>query len=144
MYLHKISLLGLRPTNEDAECFFLNLDNNDKSKKNINLMGIFDGHGGPLVSKYLSDKLPQYFYNKSIVPDSAKPSSTKYHKYIMKLFDFIQEKIRNEIIESKLMGSTALIAQIYRNSDNKKKKIQVINIGDCREVLCNKYNIVFH
>jgi serine/threonine protein phosphatase PrpC len=143
MYLHKISLLGLRPTNEDAECFYLNLDNNDKSKKNINLIGIFDGHGGPLVSKYLSDKLPPYFYNKSIVPDSAKPSSTKYHKYIIKLFDFIQEKIRNEIIESKLMGSTAIIAQIYKNSDKNsdRKKMQIINVGDCRAVLCNKYNI---
>ena len=37
--------------------FLLNLDNNDKSKKDINLLAIFDGHGGPLVSKYLSEKL---------------------------------------------------------------------------------------
>ena len=59
MHLHTISLLGLRPTNEDAEFFLLNLDNNDKTKKNINLLAIFDGHGGPLVSKYLSEKLPQ-------------------------------------------------------------------------------------
>jgi protein phosphatase 2C len=140
MYLHTISLLGLRPTNEDAEFFLLNLDNNDKSKKNINLLAIFDGHGGPLVSKYLSEKLPQYFFNKSIVPDKAKPNSLKYHKYIIKLFDFIQEKIRNEIKESKVMGSTALIAQIYKYPDS-KNRLQIINVGDCRAVLCNKYNI---
>jgi serine/threonine protein phosphatase PrpC len=140
MYLHTISLLGLRPTNEDAEFFLLNLDNNDKSKKNINLMAIFDGHGGPLVSKYLSEKLPQYFYDKKIVPDNVKPCSTKYHKYIKKLFDFIQEKIRNEIKESKVMGSTALLAQVYNYKDT-KKHLQIINSGDCRAVLCNKYNI---
>ena len=139
MYLHTISLLGLRPTNEDAEFFLLNLDNNDKSKKNINLLAIFDGHGGPLVSKYLSEKLPQYFFDKKI-PDNQKPYSTKYHKYIVKLFDFMQEKIRNEIKESKIMGSTALITQIY-NYKNSQKRIQVLNVGDCRAVLCNKYNI---
>lgn len=139
MYLHKISLIGLRPTNEDAETFFLNLDNNDKTKKNINLIGIFDGHGGPLVSKYLSEKLPQYFIDKTIVPEKVKPSTSKYHKYVKKLFEFFQEKIRNEIKESKLMGSTALLAQVYHYGT--KKRLQVINIGDCRAVLCNKYNI---
>jgi serine/threonine protein phosphatase PrpC len=139
MYLHKISLIGLRPTNEDAEFFLLNLDNNDKEKKNINLLGIFDGHGGPLISKYLSEKLPQYFYNKDIIPNKAKPSTNKYHKYINKLYDFIQEKIRNEIKESKLMGSTALLAQFYNHNTN--KRLQIINLGDCRAVLCNKYNI---
>jgi serine/threonine protein phosphatase PrpC len=140
MYLHTISLVGLRPTNEDAEFFLLNLDNNDKNKRNINLLGIFDGHGGPLVSKYLSEKLPPYFYDKSIVPTDIKLNSTKYHKYIKKLFDFIQEKIRNEIKESKMMGSTALIAQLYKSTTN-RKRLQVINIGDCRAVLCSKYNI---
>jgi protein phosphatase 2C len=139
MYLHTISLLGLRPTNEDAEHFLLNLDNSDKTKKNINLLAIFDGHGGPLVSKFLSETLPQYFYNIKIVPEKAKPNSSRYHKYIKKLFDFIQEKIRNDIKESKLMGSTALITQIY--SVGSKLKLQVINVGDCRAVICNKDNI---
>jgi serine/threonine protein phosphatase PrpC len=139
MYLHSISLLGMRPTNEDAEFFLLNLDNNDKSKKDINLLGIFDGHGGPKVSKYLSEKLPPYFYDTSIVPNNVKPTSSKYHKYITKLFDFIQQKIRNDIKESKMMGSTALLAQIYNHGT--KHKLQVINVGDCRTVLCNKYNI---
>ena len=140
MYLHTISLLGLRPTNEDAEHFLLNLDNSDKTKKNINLLAIFDGHGGPLVSKFLSETLPQYFYNIKIVPEKAKPNSSRYHKYIKKLFDFTQEKIRNEIKESKVMGSTALLAQIYKYSDT-KNRIQIINVGDCRAVLCSKYNI---
>jgi serine/threonine protein phosphatase PrpC len=138
MYLHTISLLGKRPTNEDAEYFLLNLDNNDTSKRDINLLAIFDGHGGPLVSKYLSEKLPQYFLDKSI-STKIRQYSSKYHRYLIKLFDFMQEKIRNEIKESKIMGSTALIAQIYKSSN--KKRLQVLNVGDCRAVLCNKYNI---
>jgi len=139
MYLHTISLLGLRPTNEDAEFYLLNLDKKDQTKNDINLLAIFDGHGGPLVSDYLSKKLPQYFYDKSVVPKNLKKNSKKYHKFIMKLFDFIQEKIRNDIKESKLMGSTALITQIY--SIGSKLKLQVINVGDCRAVICNKDNI---
>ena len=139
MYLHTISLLGLRPTNEDAEFYLLNLDNKEKTKNDVNLLGIFDGHGGPLVSDYLSKKLPQYFYDKTVISKNIKKNSIKYHKFVLKLFDFIQEKIRNEIKESKLMGSTALIAQVY--NVGQKKKLQVINAGDCRAVLCNKYNI---
>ena len=65
MFLHKISLLGKRPSNEDAEYFLLNLDNNDKTKRSINLLGIFDGHGGPLISKYLANNLPEYLFNKN-------------------------------------------------------------------------------
>jgi len=139
MYLHTISLLGKRPSNEDAEYFLLNLDNNDKTKKDINLLAIFDGHGGPLVSKYLSEKLPQYFYDKNGKAAKIKQFSGKYHRYLLKLFDFMQDKIRNEIKESKIMGSTALIAQIYKNSS--KYKLQVLNVGDCRAVVCNSYNI---
>jgi serine/threonine protein phosphatase PrpC len=140
MYLHTISLLGLRPTNEDAEYYLLNLNNSDKTKKDINLLAIFDGHGGPLVSKYLCEKLPQYLYDKNLVPNNVKPSSSKYHKFITKLFDFIQERIRNDIKESKMMGSTALIGQIYNHTNN-RKRLQIINVGDCRAVICNKFNI---
>jgi hypothetical protein len=139
MYLHTISLLGKRPTNEDAEYFLLNLDNNDKSKRDINLLAIFDGHGGPLVSKYLSEKLPQYFYDKSNSASQIRQYSGKYHRYVTKLYNFMQDKIRNEIKESKIMGSTALVAQIYKTSN--KKRLQVLNVGDCRAIICNKYNI---
>jgi len=139
MYLHTISLLGKRPTNEDAEYFLLNLDNNDSTKKDINLLAIFDGHGGPLVSKYLSEKLPPYFYDKSIVSSKIKQNSDKYHRYIYKLFDFMQDKIRNEVQESKIMGSTAIIAQIYKSSH--KNRLQILNVGDCRAIICNKFNI---
>jgi serine/threonine protein phosphatase PrpC len=138
MYLHTISLLGLRPSNEDAEFSLLNLEGADKTKRNINLLAIFDGHGGPLISKYLSNVIPQYLYDKTI-PKEIKPHSPKYYKYIQKLYDFIQEKIRNEIKESKMMGSTALIAQIYNHKNI--NRLQIINAGDCRAVLCNKDNI---
>jgi len=139
MFLHKISLLGKRPSNEDAEYFLLNLDNNDKTKRCINLLAIFDGHGGPLISKYLSNNLLEYLFNKDILPQEIKPHTPKYHKYIQKLYDFIQEKIRNEIKESRMMGSTALVAQIYNHKG--VYRLQVINAGDCRAVICNKYNI---
>jgi serine/threonine protein phosphatase PrpC len=37
------------------------------------------------------------------------------------------------------MGSTALIAQIYNHKGI--SRVQIINAGDCRAVICNKYNI---
>jgi serine/threonine protein phosphatase PrpC len=63
MHIHTISLLGLRPKNEDDLFYSLNLDTASSDKKrSANIIGIFDGHGGNLVSKYLKEHLPKYFY----------------------------------------------------------------------------------
>ena len=85
MHIHTISLLGLRPKNEDDLFYSLNLNNSSTQsdkKRNANIIGIFDGHGGPLVSKYLKEHLPKYFYN-----NTESLFSPKNHDYILKVFD---------------------------------------------------------
>jgi len=137
MHIHTISLLGLRPKNEDDLFYSLNLNQDSQSdkKRNANIVGIFDGHGGNLVSRYLKDQLPKYLYT-----NTQKIFSTKNTEYILKIFDKLQSKIIKDIPQCKHMGSTALILQLEKGK-NDMYNIQVMNVGDCRAVLCNEYNI---
>jgi serine/threonine protein phosphatase PrpC len=138
MHVHTISLLGPRPKNEDDLFYNLNLSaqgaHSDK-KRNANIIGIFDGHGGPLVSKYLKEHLPKYFYTST-----ESLHSTKQLEYINKLYDRMQQKIIKDVPQCKQMGSTALVLQLEKGKSD-SYYVQVTNIGDCRAVLCNEYNI---
>ena len=53
MKIQSYSLQGKRSSNEDQHFNFMNLDNKNKKMNRINFVGVFDGHGGKLVSKYL-------------------------------------------------------------------------------------------
>jgi serine/threonine protein phosphatase PrpC len=138
MHIHTISLIGPRPKNEDDLFYNLNLNSVSTSsdkKRNANIIGIFDGHGGPLVSKYLKEHLPKYFY-----ADTNTLFSSKRHDYIKKVFDRMQEKLIKDVPQCKQMGSTALILNLEKGKSD-SYYLQVVNIGDCRAVLCNEYNI---
>jgi len=138
MHIHTISLLGLRPKNEDDLFYSLNMntDNTQSDKKrNANIIGIFDGHGGNLVSKYLKEHLPKYFYT-----NTENLFSPKHSEYIKKVFDRIQQKLIKDIPQCKQMGSTALILNLEKGKID-TYNVQLVNIGDCRAVLCNEYNI---
>jgi serine/threonine protein phosphatase PrpC len=136
MHIHTISLLGLRPKNEDDLFYSLNLNtaNSDK-KRNANIIGIFDGHGGNLVSKYLKEHLPKYFY-----ANTESLFSTKNHDYIVKVFEKMQTKIIKDVPQCKQMGSTALVLNLEKGKQD-TYSVQVSNVGDCRAVLCNEYMI---
>lgn len=138
MHIHTISLLGPRPKNEDDLFYNLNLNttgtNSDKIR-NANIIGIFDGHGGSLVSKYLKEHLPRYFYTSS-----ESILSNKHTDYIKKVYDRMQQKIIKDVPQCKQMGSTALVLQLEKGKSD-QYYMQVINSGDCRAVLCNEYNI---
>jgi serine/threonine protein phosphatase PrpC len=138
MHIHTISLLGPRPKNEDDLFYSLNLSSGNVSsdKKRIaNIIGIFDGHGGPLVSKYLKEHLPKYFY-----ANTDPLFSPKHHDYVIKVFDRMQAKLIKDVPQCKQMGSTALILNLEKGKSD-SYYLQVVNIGDCRAVLCNEYNI---
>jgi len=136
MHIHTISLLGLRPKNEDDLFYSLNLNTTSSDKKrNANIIGIFDGHGGNLVSKYLKEHLPKYFY-----ANTESIFSPKNNDYILKVFDKIQSKLIKDVPQCKQMGSTALILNLEKGKQD-TYNIQVSNVGDCRAVLCNEYFI---
>ena len=64
MIVYSHSLQGKRESNEDQHFIYTNLDGKDKNANNINILGVFDGHGGKIVSKYVKDTLPNYFIKK--------------------------------------------------------------------------------
>ena len=66
MSIHSASKKGLRNQNEDKHVIILNINNEDNTKQPINFYGVFDGHGGKYVSKFISKCLPCKFTTKDI------------------------------------------------------------------------------
>lgn len=123
MYINSYSNLGKRESNEDTHEVKLNRD--------ISLFAIYDGHGGDKISKFLKGHLLQYFEDKKIFDDI-----NKFEKYVSKIFDHMQKQFYvNYKHLSEHCGSTAIICVIIKNI------ITVINLGDCRAIMANEYNI---
>lgn len=136
MNIYSISKRGKRDQNEDAENIIVNLNNSDKTKAKINLYGVYDGHGGKFVSKYLSENLPQYFLN----PQTVYPLSGKYIRNSFKeIQNTLETKYENK---STYAGSTCLVAVDY--VFDKRRFIDVMNVGDSRCIISrnNKANII--
>ena len=91
MRVYSHSLQGKRESNEDQHFHELNLDGRNKKLNPINFFGVFDGHGGKAVSKYLKENLPQFFVNKFKKDIYSKPDSAS--KYFNKVYDLIQNKM---------------------------------------------------
>jgi serine/threonine protein phosphatase PrpC len=128
MSVHTASLRGERAQNEDKHNVILNLNNKNKNMKNIDFLGIYDGHGGKFVSKFLSNELPQIFTDKRV--------EYPLHKgYINKMYTFLQDVLYKKYsIYSTNTGSAALVVSI--SNENNNNYINVINLGDSRCVLC--------
>jgi serine/threonine protein phosphatase PrpC len=132
MSIYSISKKGIRDQNEDKDTIIVNLSNQNNNIAKINIYGVYDGHGGKFVSKYISENLPKYFLNKNIVfPLSGK--------YIKETFARIQQKLETEhSTESDFCGSTCLMAFEYIY--DKKRYVDVVNLGDSR-CLISRNNI---
>lgn len=141
MSINSYSTIGRRQSNEDQH--FSMLNKNSPKKKNIlpiNLVCVFDGHGGKAISKYLKDNLPNLILKKtkSMSIFSDKKSIIGY--YFSKLFDTIQNNLKkNHPIIASRCGSTALCGLHY-NDKNDQPKLILANVGDSRAVLCNSKN----
>ena len=135
MYYHTVQ--GKRESNEDQHFIFSNLDGKNCDRNNINMIGVFDVHGGKLVSKYLKENLPDYFTKK--FKDNLLSKPEKFSKYVSKVFDTLQTKLIEEHPKAvNYCGSTACLVIHCINKLEKKGYLWVINIGDSRAVLNNK------
>jgi len=135
MYYHTVQ--GKRESNEDQHFIFSNLDGKYSDKNCINMIGVFDGHGGKLVSKYLKENLPDYFTKK--FKDNLFSKPEKFSKYVNKVFDTLQTKLIQEHPKAvNYCGSTACLTIHCVNKLEKKGYLWIINIGDSRAVLNNK------
>ena len=136
--IHKTSLQGHRDSNEDKEIIAINMNGETQTKHKLNIYGVFDGHGGKGISKNLADNYTQYFMSLG----RPKPVESKkiYQKHIVAVYKHIQTKLTKQFKNlSNNMGSAACTVIHYRK--NGFDMIYVINLGDCRTVLCNKYDI---
>jgi serine/threonine protein phosphatase PrpC len=137
--IQSYSLQGKRDSNEDQHIGIININNNDKLINPVNFIGVFDGHGGKLVSKYLKNNLPKYIFKKTNVNIFDQKSNVTSN-FFGKLFDKIQTDLINDHPQAaKRCGSTALCGVIYKNNKN-INYIWIANVGDSRAVLCNHTN----
>jgi len=129
MSIHTTSIIGKRDKNEDKIITITNIDNSDPTKSPINFFCIFDGHGGNGVSKILADSFPKIFLNKELYSHPYKI------RFINEIFSSVQELLRTKYTNiATNSGSTCLACSMFKYKKN--KYIQVINVGDCRCVLC--------
>ena len=130
MTLYTTSLQGLRESNEDKHEFIEN--------KDTCFYGLYDGHGGKAVSKYLKNNLSKYFLNNLINYNNT----VELKKNIKQIFGHNQNKLKIMCKNySYNVGSTALVG-ILKN-ENKKKKLYLYNLGDSRAVICRKNNTAY-
>jgi serine/threonine protein phosphatase PrpC len=125
------SIKGRRKTNEDKHNIILNINGDDSNINPINIFGIYDGHGGNWVSKYLEANIPNYYMNKKFVP----PFNDEFH---IKVFMLIQsELLKNRYGYS--CGSTCLLNLMYKYENS--IFMNVVNLGDSRMVIVNSKGI---
>lgn len=122
------SITGRRISNEDEHTIFTNITNTDENINDINIFGIYDGHGGDKISKYLSDKMPNYYLNKN----NKYPFNKKYHEDV---FKDLQNKIL-KLKEGNISGSTCLLNIMYKYDD--ELHFNTVNLGDSRLVIIYK------
>lgn len=134
--LHKSSLCGCRPSNEDVERYKINLSNSggciNQNYAPIDFFVVCDGHGGKEVAEFVAPELEKYLTAK-------EQSYPLHHNNIVKIYNIIQRKLVNHPQKiATNCGCTALVLLRFIDECTHKKNIQIINIGDCRAVLSRK------
>ncbi|MBA42583.1 MAG: hypothetical protein CMF62_01055 [Magnetococcales bacterium] len=122
------ALKGLRPTMEDHDLIIPNGEGKDKTQRRVNLIAVFDGHGGAKVSEFLKNEIAPYFMNLRTQYPLSK-------KYVNNVFDLLQDKLKNEHKDfSYTSGSTALVGVLFQIKGH--RYLNLMNTGDSRCVLC--------
>ena len=103
---------------------------NFNNEPNKILFGLFDGHGGDQVSKFLQENFA--IYMKQMMPFN------NYFQDFVNLFRTLDEKVK--ALNCPDAGSTATIVYIERQND--KKYLCCINVGDSRCIIINKKGIM--
>lgn len=126
MNVHSVSIKGRRDQNEDKHKIVLNISGKNKKIKNINLLGVFDGHGGKEISKYLQENITTQFLNRQVQYPLKK-------KTVIDICDGIQKELKN-YKHSYDSGTTCLLAMNYKSPSG--DHLNIINVGDSRCILC--------
>ena len=139
MRVYSYSLQGKRDANEDQHIHILNINGENENLNDINFFGVFDGHGGKNVSKYLKNTMPKFFITKFW--KNIYHNDNNAYKYFIKVFDIIQSQLIKEHPRVAIRcGSTACVGIHYKDKNN-DDKLWIINVGDSRAIKCNMNNI---
>jgi serine/threonine protein phosphatase PrpC len=128
MNIYYTSVKGRRENNEDKHTIILNINKISNKLNAINLFGIYDGHGGSLVSEYLAENIPSYY----CFSDLETPFNKEYH---YKTFETIQKKLLQTDFGYS-MGSTCLLNIMYKYKN--EIHMNIVNIGDSRLTIVYK------
>ena len=117
MKIDSYSLQGKRESNEDKHYYNMNINNSDTTLNPVNFIGVFDGHGGKLVSAYLQKYLPPLFLKKFKTNIYSNPN--KASKYFNTIYNLIQTKLIEEHPRAaQYCGSTACIGIEFKDTKN--------------------------
>jgi protein phosphatase 2C len=136
IYQYKSAQGPIRDTNEDEIDIEFNYTGSDKNMKPYNYFAVYDGHGGASISKYVKDRLGKYFMEKKRDYEIKRKSA---NQYIYNIYDIMQNKIEESTMRARGCGTTALVV-IQHEKNGIYNLLKVINLGDCRAVLCNYDN----
>ena len=137
--IQSFSLQGKRDSNEDQHISIYNITNSNNNINPVNFIGVFDGHGGKMVSKFLKENLPKYILKKTDI-NIYQQKSAVTSRFFLKLFDKLQNQlIKDHPVVSKRCGSTSLCGIMYKDKMD-RNMIWLANIGDSRAVLFNSKN----
>lgn len=128
MKVYYRSKTGIRRTNEDMHTIIMNSDGHDPTLHQMDMFGIYDGHGGNDVSTILSEIVPKLFMDKRIIYPLHKPHVSHICSNIQRI---LSENFTNKATEC---GSTCLIVIRFKYEDN--YFLNIVNIGDCRATIC--------
>ena len=141
--VHQASNQGMRTQNEDEHRVVTNLfqETINRELAPIDYFCIMDGHGGDEVAKYIATPLCRFFTGKSHsknIFQSYPIDENKINTAFKKLQDAIVNHPQNI---GAACGSTVLI--VVRYIKNGKDALQIINLGDCRAVICRNGKPIF-
>lgn len=104
--------------------------------------GVFDGHGGAMVSKFISetiyDKIKKNLQEEST---GAHPSIGALVKSISSAFDEIDDEVLS-VDNLQYQGSTAVAVYVHEDEGTKERTIISVNIGDSRAVLARGHRAI--
>jgi serine/threonine protein phosphatase PrpC len=123
------SKIGARRTNEDRHTIILNSSGENKEIQPIDMLGVYDGHGGSHISTILSNIIPKLFLDKRITYPLHKNQVNKLYGNVQKI---LTENFNDK---AKECGSTCLIVLKIKNDNC--TYLNIINVGDSRSVLCS-------
>lgn len=117
---------GYRPEMEDAHCAFTQATSDGDTPLNVEIFGVFDGHGGLDTSKWISERLPKIIFRNL-------PSKDLVYSELPILIRSSFIECDSELYTKGLdCGSTAIVAVIIDNH------IIVANTGDSRCIISTK------